>query len=80
MPLLGLQFSTTALIGKCIGELNVPAAKRNLHLIQAIGFIVGLCIGLIYLLFWPYIVEIYSNIDEVKEETSKVLVLLAIFT
>ena len=62
MPHFGLTISGTILVGEHIGAKHIAKAKRFHNILQVMGFIQSLVLGLVFLTLRFQIAEFYTNI------------------
>lgn len=79
MPSIGLGVALASIVGKCIGENNIPLAKRNARLASQITMVYMGFIGAIFLLAGRPMAEIFTDNTVVIEWSVKLLMICAIF-
>jgi MATE family multidrug resistance protein len=79
MPTIGLGVALSSIVGKCLGENNIPLAKRNARVASQIALIYMGIIGSIYLLAARPMAEIFTHDPVVIGWSVKLLMICAIF-
>lgn len=79
MPTIGLGIAVSSIVGKCIGEKNIPLAKRNTRLASQIALIYMGLIGAIYFLGAKPMAETFTDDPTVISWSVKLLMVCAIF-
>ncbi|WP_291583933.1 MATE family efflux transporter [Clostridium sp. UBA6640] len=79
IPAMGFGVATATLVGISLGENNTNKAKNLVFLSNFITTIFMVSIGIIFFIFAPQLVSIFTDTKEVQEMVVKVLRLIALF-
>ncbi|HAI12058.1 MAG TPA: hypothetical protein DCM28_10165, partial [Phycisphaerales bacterium] len=79
MPTIGLGVAVSSMVGKSIGEKNIPLAKRNARLGSQIALVYMGIIAAIFLLGAKPMAELFTSDPTVIDWSIKLLMLCAIF-
>ena len=63
-PFVGFQTAGSVIIGNCIGAMHVKLAKMYQKIIQLIGFLLSLMIGITVFIFSEFIARYYTNLED----------------
>ena len=79
MPTIGLGIALASIVGKSIGEKNIPLAKANARVASRVAMLYMGTIGLVYLLFSKQLVGLFTQDPAVIDWAVKLLMLCVVF-
>jgi MATE family multidrug resistance protein len=79
MPTLGLGIALASIVGKCIGEENLPLAKRNARLASQIALVYMGFVGAGFFLFAKPMATAFTDDPTVISWAVKLIMLCAVF-
>ena len=78
--IFGIANAAAVVVGKTIGENNIPRAKLQAHTLKYLSFLVGAAACILILLLKDFVVDFYVISEETKALAKEMLVVIAVIT